>query len=694
MDTPVYSPTASTSGGASLTTITAVAQQQLNDAKGIVERLLGFRRPYDSRRDELYRHYIGRPIERFFPDKKTKRASVFVPYPFSNVEQVRATIMNALFAQDPCFEALPRGEKDSLSALAMQRVLDLKLVQKAQLFDVMLDFTGGLAVYGFGALDVGWDWDYDIVASMQVRPIMNPDGSSVLHPVTNEPALQRQMVRNKVPRMRPKLTAIDIYDLLVDPDGAFVAKLFDKTFPQMVREHLTAKSMGVTLYDEDALGKIDVQLGRGKNRDHALIHIAELWDAVNGTCTSLTIPEDPSSLSYKDKRYANRAQNYQTFRRDTASTVESMLLSPAYDNPYNHCRIPILHMSFTKLPGEIFGLGVIEPAFSLNESLNSSMGMIKDNWNMGVNQRLVVSDSRDIDFDSLQGNNVPGGIIVAQGDATTAVFPLPVHAPSAGDYSILGIERQMIETVAGKGDFYSRGVGSSGGNDTASGISSVIQEASKRDVNVVRQIETQIMEPAFQLSASNCQQFLTDDIEVRITDEQPAIGKVNSQFVRIAPEDILGSFDYKFHGSTYMQNVMIQQRNMLTLANVIASNPGMAQYIKPREALIELARVHQISYPGRFIKTEEEVAQEQEAAQQQAMQQQFQMAVAMKNAGISPEHLRANASMQAKAAEEGSSPNTTVPQPPSDSTAGAARSRGQALGGNGVSRGGAHGKNK
>lgn len=608
--------------------IGGAARTELQEAQQIIERMRNFRRPYDSRRDALYSQLIGYAPRRTFPDKKTPRSNVFVPYPFANFDQVRAVIMEALFMTDPPFECLPRGLKDSDSSLAMQRVLELMVLQKGKLRRVMNEFVGGLSVYGFYSMYCGWDWDYDTVPDWEVRPAVNPDGSFVLDMATGQPRLQRVPVRRKVPRNRPLYETIDIYDLLIDPDRTHIARLFDKTLPQMLREQEMAQAAGQTLYADDALATLIDYLKDKPDGETTLIHIAELWDVINNQVTLLTAPNDQEVLSYKDHRFANRSASVSMWRRTTCDK-EPILLSPKTDNPFLHCKVPILYANYTKLPGEVFGMGVIEPVASMVEHLNNMVRAIEDNWNMGVNTRYAIDLDRNIDLEGLQLANVPGGLVGVYGNVNDVMKELPTHTPTAGDYSILPLFQQMIETGSGQSDFYSRGVGTPQGNETATGITSVIAQASKRLVGVVQQIEEDIVEPILQITASNIQQYITDEIEVRITDEMPAIPKIQSEFLQIAPADLAGSFDFRLMGSLYMENRMVQQANALKLAEVLAGSP----YVKHPQAEWELMRLFRIPYPNRLLKTEEEVQQEQ----LMLLQQQLGVAALQQQMGLIPD---------------------------------------------------------
>lgn len=78
-----------------------------------------------------------------------------------------------------------------------------------------------------------------------------------------------------------------------------------------------------------------------------------------------------------------------------------------------------------RLPSQVYGIGIVEPNQRLQETLNTMVNMIIDNWNQGINRRYVYSRDADIDLDDLSNFNVPGGLVAAYGDASKALFPLP-----------------------------------------------------------------------------------------------------------------------------------------------------------------------------------------------------------------------------------------------------------------------------
>ncbi|KKK67678.1 hypothetical protein LCGC14_2951670, partial [marine sediment metagenome] len=374
--------------------------------------------------------------------------------------------------------------------------------------------------------------------------------------------------------------------------------------PQMLREQEHYKAtQGITLYNEDALGRLQAHAAqRGPKGQQELIHMAELWDVLENTFVLFTAKEDLDTLGHKDLRLTNRVGvSYQGFRRSTAE-APSMILRQGL-NPYAHKRVPILWANYTELPGEVYGMGVIEPTWASVESLNRFIDLITDNWVMGVNQRLVINGDRDIDYTEIQENNLPGGVMVVNGVPQNEIYPLPVHTPTAGDYALLPLFQNMIETGAQVSDSFQRGVGSTQGNKTATGIQSVIQQSSTGRSEVTRYLSDVILQPTLAMAASMIQQYGPDEMEIRITDEMPSIPKVQSQFMTIKNSDLTGNFDFRIVGANYMENRFVTQRNAQGLFNLTAQIAP--DYMKLGSSLQELYRIHRIPYPGRFIRTEE-----------------------------------------------------------------------------------------
>jgi hypothetical protein len=579
-------------------------QQEVVDK--VSERLrlmLNFRRMFDQKRLGFYRQYIGSRDQALFPDNVTKRSNTFVPYPFSNVETIVSRAMDAFFSFWPWFDVRGRGQGDDPAAEMMGLVLDQKLKQ-ANFVKFFEDLVRNIAIYGHAAIKVGWDWDSDMVNTAAPVFALDETGMPIPNPATGEPIVLRyEPKRTAVPRCRPTFEAIDIYDLLIDPDGAFVAHMIEKPFGLMLRE----AASNPALYDQAGLAEIRARIEREKDWENILIRMAEVWDNVAGTCTLITFGDDKDAIAYKDARMSQRAgQSYSAYRRRVYGGKPILLWHG--ENPYMHKKAPILFTSYVKLPNEIYGLGAIEVITDLSEGLNRMVNMVVDNWNLGINKRYAYDTNADIDHEALNAANVPGGKVGVSGNPNNVLFPLPFFTPNQGDYAVIDLYKGMIEMTSGISDFYSKAVGGPAGNSTATGIQSVINESNFRFKMFIRNLELDVLQPLLYMCANMIQQFVTDEQEVEITDAPPGVQK----YYKISPTQLLGSMDFDIVASNYASNKVVRQRNLLAFANLAAQS----NYLLERPALEELGKIFEVRNIRSMLKTDEQMQMEAQGAQQ------------------------------------------------------------------------------
>ena len=581
-------------------------RQLIERTENHLQRMLFFRRQYDERRMGFYRQYLGSRDQKFFPDGRTPRSNTFVPYPQSNVETITSRTMDAIFGFNRWFDCKGRGRQDADPADAMGKVLDYVL-RKANLVQTMETVIKNAAIYGFTGVKVDWDWEQDIVNYAEPVLAMDDSGQPLLDPNTGQPVVRgfKQAVK-PVPRMCPRFTAIDIYDLLVDPDGSMTAFLTERTFGQIMQEAQAKPD----LYNQEALQELARRVSGEKDPNSIIIRMAELWDDVEKTCTLLTFGKDTDGLAWKDRRASYRQANYSTYKRQIYGGPSLLLWHGP--SQFKHLRNPILYTSYVKLPNELFGLGAIEPIAELTEGLNKFVNMITDNWNLGINRRYAYDIHADFDQEALRSFNVPGGTVGVSGDPNKVIAPLPFFTPSAQDYMPMQLYQNMIEVVSGISDFYSKGVGGPGANTTATGIERIVNESNYRFKAFIRNVIKDILEPMLEMCASMVQQFMPDEFEIAITDAPPTIAKY--PMVRI--EELSGNFSFELVAENYESNKMIRQRNLLAFANVVGGSAFWNEYA----ALQEMAKVFEVPNIDRLLKTPEQVAMEQQAALKQQIQ--------------------------------------------------------------------------
>jgi len=590
-----------------------------------LQRLRNFRRPYDQRRSYFYRQYIGQRDRRMFPDNLTPRSNTFVPYPKSNVDIVVAQTHDAFFSIDPPIEVRPKGSTAE-RAFNMQLVLLCTLKKAAWIKQLELAIRD-CGIYGHMGIKVDWDWDTDTVSGPEPiyqmqpeidphtgQPILNPDGSPaqlpVLDPMTGEPIqIGTQLVTKKVPRNCPKIIPIDIFDFLIDPDGKQKAHVFEVSWGEMRRQY----ENNPKLYFPEAMDELTKKLSqyRELDRDGIIIRVAELWDDTNKTVTQVTFGEDADAIGWKDRRYQYRSASYSAYKRRVYAGPPVLLYTGP--NPFAHQRIPILDLAYIPVKGDAYGIGVIETVSDLCEGINVFTNMITDNWNLNINRRVAYDVTVDIDHDQLDMGNVPGGKVGVVGDPSKALYPFPAFTPGAQDYQILDLYRSMIEMGSGISDFYAKGIGNTGGNDTSSGISQVINQSGYTFKMFIRRFESEILQPLCEMASSMIQQFGTDEMEYSITNAPPNIPK----WGRVKLTDLLGNYEFDFVGANYATGKVVKQRNLMAYYNLAQQSP----YARQGEFLREIGRCMEIPFVNRLLKSDEEVQQESQQQQNAQMQQ-------------------------------------------------------------------------
>lgn len=619
-----------------------------------LSRMLVFRRPYDPIRLKFFKQYIQVRDQKLFPDGVTPRSNLFVPYAESNVETVVSRTDDAFFSVRPFFECVARASNNPQAADNMQVVMEYKL-HRAKLVQAVEDFTRNCAIYGHAAIKVDWDFGFEVITYAEQVPVMvpmldeynepvigmdgkpaqkqmndpnqtMPDGTP--NPQFNKPMFVYRLNTKKVSRKCPKFWAIDPYDLLLDPDGGMIAHLVEKNFGEMLKEQANYRdTMGKDYYFQAALDKISGALqGQYPDPNSVIVRYAEFWNEIDNTVTQITFLEDRDALSYKDQRYALRTGNsYTPYKRPYYAGEQVVLWTGA--NPFMHQRCTILHTSYVKLANEPYGRGVVEIGSDINEALNTTVNAIRDNWNVGINSRYAFNTDMDLDYDALTQLNVPGGLVGVSGDVNVALKPIETFKPNSSDYMIIPLLKEELEQATGISDFYSKGVGGGGANNTATGISTIVNESNFRFRMFIRNIETDIMEPLLEMCASNIQQFMTDAEEIMIMNAQPAIPKMPSGvagsdpvMVTVTPEDIIGTYSFDLVAAQYATNEVVRQRNLMALAAQFEQNP----YIDKFNGTKLLLKTFKIPEWSSLLKTQQQVDQEQQGAQQQAQQQQLQ----------------------------------------------------------------------
>lgn len=600
-----------------------------------LKRMRYFRRQYDLRRSHYYRQYLGQRDPRFYPDNVSPRSNTYVPYPFSTVENIVARTMDAFFSMEEWFEVKNKPPYSSEEQADQMGIALADKLHKAGLINAIEQLIRNLVIYGNASLKVDWEFGFETVTKRQPiyvqEPVVDPMTGQPQIDSTGQPAMQPSMgqdgqpmvlgyeaIQEQVPKACPRLTVIDVFDYLYDPDGAYEAHLTERTWRELRDEQQASMEAMKTdpnrqpAYFQEGMDTLKSRLNNEDTPDEIIIRLAEFWNKNDNTWTIMTFGEDPEGISFKDLRASFRATAYSPYKRRIYGGETIMLYDG--ENPFFHKRSPILHTDFIKLPNEAFGLGAVEIISDLSEALNRFTNMIADNWNLGINHRYAFDINAEIDTESLNNFNIPGGKVGVVGDPTKVIFPLPEFTPAAGDYQILEIYRGMIEMASGVSDFYSKGVGGSAGNKTATGINQIIGESNYRLKMFIRNMEVDVLQPLLEMCASMIQQFVDQPWSVENPkSEIPG----QPQNLMLDPKELIGTYQFGIVAANYATSKVVRQRNLMALAKILSESP----YIQHPAAEKELLKTFEIQHIDQLLKTQEQVQQEQQQQMQQSMMQ-------------------------------------------------------------------------
>jgi hypothetical protein len=117
--------------------------------------------------------------------------------------------------------------------------------------------------------------------------------------------------------------------------------------------------------------------------------------------------------------------------------------------------------------------------------------------------------------------------------------------------------------------------------------------------------------------------------EFKLTKLDKMVGPENSTilipWLNLSKEDILGEYEFDIEvGSTQPVNQETRKRDSVSLAQLFSGIPGLAQYIRPRAAAVDILDAFEKHDIEKFLKSEEEVQQQQQAAAQAATQSEIQ----------------------------------------------------------------------
>lgn len=345
------------------------------------------------------------------------RSKIFVPIAFQLIEIATPKLISFLSNNDSIFDVQPEDIKDQAVADNIKRLISDQL-DKNQFSDVYENFVKQLLLYGtsyfYVDYKVKWDWVWERVPKVT---------NSVDEFGINKQTITYENTKSyKITERRPNVTWLDVLDVFPQQDharvedqypGVCIRRFMDKKeFERMCdgpQPYFTNKeaalATGVSQKYQESRQFRKVARGEVSTVQSTDMELLEWWmkydldgDGIDEECQVVIC-------------------NRQVVVRAVA-------------NPYYHQKRPLIKVNFCKVPGEWYGVGLIEPVMSLINQLTTVRRQRLDNITLILNRMWKVKATADVDPTKLVAS--PNGIILV--DDMGDVMPLEIPDVTQSSY--------------------------------------------------------------------------------------------------------------------------------------------------------------------------------------------------------------------------------------------------------------------
>lgn len=540
-----------------------------------------------NQQEELYRTFIDK-------NNYPHNARVFDPRVFRVIE----TVTPRMVANEPTGSFYPAEEGDVITSQIFNALIKYDW-RRAEMFPKMVNFVKSMLIFGTAFGRTYWDFQERTRTRMVPKEV---GGRMVWTPKETEDVLVTEFDG-------PNFEVLNIYDCFPDPNATnmhnmrwFIYRTF-KTIDELKRENETRNTdyyKNLTELEQKIKDKKD---GKGEGDTDAE---GSQWREHRRTMLSTQEfrGEDESNPELLILRRFSREG-----RCDYA--IEHDVIIREVENPYFHGDIPIIHGVDYPYPGELYGMGEIEPVDRIQRAINAVLNQRLDNVQLTLRNMWKVKKNADVDLHTLV--SAPGNVIMT-GDMN-AVEPINVPDVTGPTFvQTMNYLTSALQNGTGITD-YTIGMGTSAnvGNKTATGTRLIQQEANaqfKLKIQLLNhmvierisnhwkdlRIQYTTEEQKLRIIGKDTIEYLKNDTDLAKTGingekiipgdyETPAKLTISQDgsfaFLNLYPEDIQPSVvgDYDFIAtvsSDQLNDPIVLQENFFTALDKVA-NPAIIQ---------------------------------------------------------------------------------------------------------------------
>ena len=529
--------------------------------------------------------------------KRTKsgRSQISVPYATTQVETIVPRIRETLFASRPYTTILGRESADEEQAKSNQLLLDWQQNERLDFPYIFEDLARGACIYGTCVAHTGWKLEYGKKKLKPTAMVVDDAGALVLGP-GQEPTTQ--MVEVEEPYVQyddPDVKVLDIMSFFIDSRAAsieearFCGHLEYKTEAELRKmEKLPAHAYKI---DWERL-KDEEQDDAGKDAKRGII---------GQNTDDMDVPQDKKL--YEVMHYWENTKHVVVVNRKQLVMEEK--------NPFWHMKKPYDAAHYIRVPGEFYGIGVIELTDDLQQTLNTERNLRIDYRKAGLARMWSVLKESGIKPSDLLWR--PDGVVMVNDH--NDIREIIVQQMPVGSVDEEMLAKQDMRDATGAHDVV---MGNNNPRETATATMTKDNNAAMRFRLVITNFERDLLVAISKKMLAMNQQFLTEARTLRVTNNK-------TEYVTVKPEDIQGEFDMIAAGSSVepIANREVHKSNLMNLYNVVMANPLIQAFpAKQMTLLKKLVEAFDIKDVDSILPTEEELQQmqQQQAAKAEAEQ--------------------------------------------------------------------------
>jgi len=456
---------------------------------------------------------------------KPTQSNLFIPYPKTLVRTIIPRLVKPLLTFNPFFYLLPMTPADVLKAEGMQKLLEYQFSRLKMTKSTVKTLKSAL-IYGYCPIQVFWHSDKRTI--------------KINNPVRlNGRIMSYEEVEKEVTLMdQPDIMVINPYYFWFDneADDLDNIKWAIKISYKNKRELLRLQEQGVYENIDDLnpgdFQEIQSHLDIDKSFNTDKIELLEYWT---------------------EERVITIANRRTIIRNDP--------------NPLISQRLPFLFAVVDEEIDDVVPDSETMSIKELQEELNTIRNQRMDNVNKILRRTWRADPYSSITKADI--TNEPDEIIFAGKDE---IEPFNIPDVTMSAYREEENVKNDMQAATGVTDFV-MGRASNSLNNTATGITSVIEQANARFDTMIKLLEQNLIVDMIKLFIEFNQSFISEDVVIRISDEPTALA-----FKTVTPEEIAGQFVVKANPATFLNKAVERQQDtqlLQVLANFAQAVPGI-----------------------------------------------------------------------------------------------------------------------